>query len=129
MAIAVFPLAYIIWHYSEAPYYFFGVFSNIIWFLWNYFSIKILLQTLFSPWRRMINDEEGGNKIWKIFANLILNSLSRFIGFFMRAFTIILGLAIIFITIIGMILFYVLWIVLPILIPILLFAGLQILLN
>jgi hypothetical protein len=127
MNLALLPIYYFSWHYTVAFSDLWRFFSNIIWFLWNFFSISLLSKTLFSPWKRMVNDEEGGNKIWKVFANAVINFLMRFVGFFMRAFTIGLGLVCVISVSIFAIIFTLIWIILPFLTLALLFAGIQIL--
>jgi ATP-dependent Clp protease ATP-binding subunit ClpC len=80
----------------------------------NNFSFPVLLKSLFSPWKRMIiEDDSPGFNIQRFFENLTFNVISRSIGFIARLILIVTGIiATIFITLTGII-FVLLWIVFP----------------
>ena len=114
---------YILWHYTKAWSDMMRIIGNYLWFVGNFFSINLLLQTLLSPWRRLSvssgrHGEEG------FFGALIINTLMRFVGFFIRLFTIIIGS----VSLLGtMFLGFVLalaWLALPLIVFFLFFAGL-----
>src|SRR3989344_5618520 len=46
-------LKYIEWHFIAAPKEILKGWGNILWFGFNYFSVPLLLKTLFAPWRRI----------------------------------------------------------------------------
>lgn len=84
---------YITWHYGKAFSDIFRIFGNLIWAVANFFSIKILLKTLFAPWRRLQEEKKKpGFDLEEWAGNFIVNELMRVVGFLIRIFTIALGL-------------------------------------
>ena len=73
---------------------------NFIKFWWYFFSIPLLLKTLFSAWHRDATKYPKGFALKEFSQALIFNLLSRFIGAFVRLITIIFGLAIMLIFIV-----------------------------
>lgn len=81
------------WYFNEGIHGTFEIWKNFLFFIWNFFSVKELFLTLFSPWHR---DAAAGN--WRgwhplkrsevIFENLF----SRLIGAFVRLCFIFLGI-------------------------------------
>lgn len=39
------------WHYGQGLRELFGVVGNFLWFIKHFFSFKLLLNTLFAPWK------------------------------------------------------------------------------
>lgn len=89
--------------------------KNYIIFATQYFSIPLLLRTLFYPWKRDITKKPRGLDIKKFFEYLVFNAISRGIGFIVRFLTIIVGIVFLFLTIIAGAIFFVLWLLLPLL--------------
>ena len=93
--------------------------SQIVWLLMlknlDYFSIPILLKTLFSPWKRDVisTKDLSLNEKFRIW---IFNLMSRLIGAVIRLFTIFFGLFLtLFLFIFGLIVVMI-WIIFPFLI-------------
>lgn len=85
---------YVRWHYSKAFVDIWRVYTNILWLVYNFFSIEILAKTIFAPWRRLKEyRREGQSRVKAFFANLLINTLMRLVGFCIRLATITLGLA------------------------------------
>ncbi|MDD5146330.1 MAG: hypothetical protein PHN39_01070 [Candidatus Pacebacteria bacterium] len=84
--------AFIFWHLCEAPKAITTIWKNYLFFYWEYFSIPILLKTLFNHWRKLVNSYGRGFDIKRFFSTLAENLISRFLGFLVRAVTIIIGL-------------------------------------
>jgi hypothetical protein len=82
---------YLSWHYFSALKDYSRVSKNLLWFVFNFFSINLLLETLFSPWKRLSGDEYGG-KDSNAFTDFIVNILMRISGFIIRICTIALGI-------------------------------------
>lgn len=104
---------WVLWHFWEMPKFLVSVWNNYIMFAMNYFSLPLLLSTLFSPWRR---------NAWKFpktfdlqeYANVIVSNIfSRIIGFILRFALIIIGsLFQVFVLIAGL-LVVLFWILIP----------------
>lgn len=116
------PLAYLWWHYALAWVDLARLYHNLAWFLWNFFSISLLLRTLFSPWRRL--HESARKEAGGLLGSLIMNTILRFIGFFARVATIVFGLAsLVLLGVVG-VAFLVLWPLLPFIALALMLTGL-----
>ncbi len=105
---------YILWHYSRGFTDVFTGWRNILWFVWNYFSIGLLLRSLFSPWRALSEEKRGtGFDLAEYLSNLLINTIMRAVGFFIRLIFIVIGLiawVIVFLTFPILIVF---WVSLP----------------
>lgn len=78
----------------------------------DYFSIGLLLKTLFSPFRQIASDETGRDISSKM-AAMLDRLLSRTIGAFMRIFMIVTGAIFLLIKSIFIILELLIWPLLP----------------
>ena len=118
-------LNYLVWHYSRAIIEFSHIYKNILTFLFNFFSIPILVRSYFAPWRRM--GEDYTKNIFIDFedaaAVFVVNIIMRIVGIVMRTFIILFGLF--FVTVVA--LFYpillILWLLLPLILIVLVFLG------
>ena len=101
------------WYYGEAVKDILTGWRNYIIFSLNYFSIPLLLRTLFSPWRRDITKKPRGLDVQRIFEYVAFNSISRGLGFLVRFFTIIAGIIFSLVVVISGFVFFVIWLILP----------------
>ncbi|PIP73828.1 MAG: hypothetical protein COW88_00750 [Candidatus Lloydbacteria bacterium CG22_combo_CG10-13_8_21_14_all_47_15] len=115
---------YIVWHYTGAFRAIFGVWTNFIWFLYNFFSIPLLFRTLFSPWQRLDIERRRGFNFEEFGTALIVNTIMRIVGFGVKSITIMFGLASLLALVVAGILFFFVWILLPVIITGLFFTGL-----
>src|SRR3989344_561525 len=100
--------------------------GNILWFNLEYFSLFVLLKTLFSPWRRQTVSYGKGFNLGRYFEALIGNLISRILGAIIRSTLFIAGLcAELALVFLGPIVFVV-WFVLPVLLALSLVQGLKI---
>ena len=82
---------WLLWHYYEMPKFLFLVWKNYVVFGLNYFSIPLLLKTLFSPWRKYNWRYPKGFDIKEFLNTFISNTFSRFLGALCRIVLIIIG--------------------------------------
>lgn len=115
---------YLVWHYTHGILNYLCIWGNFIWFSYNYFSFKILLKTLFSPFKRLTEKNYRGFDPGKFFADLIVNILMRVVGFLMRVCVIFAGVIVTTIVVIGGLGLFFVWLVLPPFIGFFIIAGL-----
>ena len=101
---------YVRWHYSTAFIDIKNLATNFISFIYTFFSIPLLLRSLFSPWRRF-SDSYGKQE--SIFETLIFNVIMRFVGVFVRLLFIVMGVALLVIVICLSVLVFLTWLLLP----------------
>jgi hypothetical protein len=106
-------LAYIKWHYSQGLREFFGVTGNFLWFVANFFSFKLLLRTLFAPWRRLGEHYEGGLDLSAFASVIIVNSLMRIFGFFTKMIVLLIGFVAYLLVIIFSFFIFFIWLLAP----------------
>ena len=80
----------------------------------DFFSIQILLKTLFKPYKQ-ISADESSNSIGMFFQVFFDKLISRIVGFFARTFMIVAGIIVIILQLIMNCMFFVLWLIIPIL--------------
>ncbi len=103
-----------IWHFKGAPLVIFKTWSNFLKFGLRYFSIPLLLKTIFYPWKRISESYRGG--IANFSENLeilILNTFSRFLGFIIKTILIFFGLLFLFFVFITGLIAFLAWIIFP----------------
>lgn len=115
---------YFQWHYTLAFVDIFHIWRNITIFLFNFFSIPILVRTLFSPWRRLQAERETqGFDLIDSLSTGFINLIMRIVGAMMRSVLIVAGLIVVSLEIIAGIIFLLLWTFAPIIVILLLTAG------
>jgi len=102
-----------LWHFYEMPKFLFSVWKNYLKFGSNYFSIPLLLKTLFSPWRKYKWIYPKGFDVVEFFNTLISNTFSRILGSMCRVVLIILGIISQILIFIAGILVILFWIFIP----------------
>lgn len=114
---------YLLWHYSRAYIEWFNVWTNLLWFVVNFFSIPQLIRSWFSPWKRMTEERTKAWDFEDFAGTILINLLSRIIGAMLRTVVIAMGLvALAFMMAFG-VLVYALWLIAPILILALIITG------
>ncbi len=118
-----FLMFYIVWHYSRALYDFFGLWENAFRTVIHFFSIPLLLKTLFSPFHRLSETPPRGFHPGDFIAALTVTLIMRIVGIILRSTLIIAGvLTLLVVTLVGAVCF-VGWLFLPVLIGALLITG------
>ena len=118
-------LQYLSWHFLEASKNILVAWKNFLKFGLNYFSIPLLLKSLFSHWHKYSWAYPRGFYIGKYLEVFISNLISRILGAVLRTFLIIFGiLAEIFVIFAGVIVFLG-WLLLPALLIVGLVFGIK----
>lgn len=81
------------WHFYEMAKFLLSVWKNYILFSMSYFSLPLLVQTLFIPWRRYQWVYPRGFDPWQYFEIFVSNVVSRVLGAICRVVLIIMGAA------------------------------------
>ncbi len=114
---------YIHWHYRRAVKGIADLTFNFIWFWWHFFSIGLMLKTLFSPWQRLHETKHKTLDLEEISSVFLINTVMRLVGFVVRATFVIIGLVLIILTALVGVCVLVMWLVLPITIIFFLVLG------
>jgi hypothetical protein len=107
---------YLMWHYSAAITDFTRLSRNFFSFIIYFFSIPVLLRTLFSPWQRMGEQYHKGNGLESFASTIVVNTIMRVIGFGMRSVLIVVGIVSFALYLVCAVLAFVLWFALPVLV-------------
>lgn len=113
------------WHFFEQPKLFLKIIKNLAFFGIDYFSLPLLLKTLFAPWRRYTWTYPKGLDIGKIFETFISNLISRIIGMVMRLFLIFFGIIFEIVVLFGGGIFVFCWFFSPLIIIFLIFYAIS----
>jgi len=110
------------WWLSHAPGRILYISKKLISYFYSYFSINLLLKTLFDPWKKDEIDTTNMAmddiiKVW------FMNLISRVVGASVRSITIMVGLGAIAGVFIGSVLFFIGFILLPVLVVFLIING------
>lgn len=115
---------YLRWHYSVSLSSYRGIFQNFLWFLYNLFSIELMVRTLFVPFHRLKDHAaHHGLDVAAASEELVVNTLMRLVGFLMRCMLICAGALFIVLTLIVGGLFFAVWFLAPLLLALLVTAG------
>lgn len=101
------------WHFYSMPKFLLEVWNNYILFALNYFSLFILLKSLFSPWRKYRWNYPKGFNAVEFLNTLISNFFSRIIGAVMRVFLILAGIIFLMFTAVAGAVVFLFWIFIP----------------
>ena len=80
------------WQFFDMPKEILKAWRNFLKFNLNYFSVGLLLKTLFSPWRRIQVSYGKGFDISRYFSAFASNMIFRFLGAIVRSFLILAAL-------------------------------------
>lgn len=117
--------SYITWHYTSAYRASWGVWRNIVWFLYHFFSLPLLFRTYFSRFERLGESYGRGFDPRTFFGSLIVNTIMRLLGMALRTVVILMGIAMILITAALAVLFYILWTAWPAVLLLMVIVGLD----
>lgn len=120
------PILFLNWWYGFAYRRLFKYIRAVFIYIFDLFSVKLSLLTLFAPWKRDSISYEGLSLQQK-FEVWTLNIASRFVGFFIKTINLIIYLFMTCIAAISSLIFVVVWPLYPILIIYLIYIGIFIL--
>lgn len=106
---------YFLWHYRRAFGELFHVWLNFLWFTIHFFSIPQLLRSWFAPFKRITEPRRRGFNFEDIAGYVIINLMSRFVGFIIRGVILVVGFSVLLTLIITGALLHVLWVFVPLL--------------
>lgn len=105
---------FFLWYYSRAFYEIISVWMNLMWFITHFFSMPLLLKTLFAPWKRM-TDSNRHTGLEDLLATIVMNIMTRVFGAIIRICIITVGLLILLFGIVALCLIVLSWVILPLL--------------
>jgi hypothetical protein len=104
---------YFVWHYSSALRDLCALWLNVMWFINHFFSMPLLIRTLFSPWRRITDPFHRGS-IEDYMSSFVMNVMTRVFGAGVRLVFLGMGLVCMFICSIAFLISLAVWITLPV---------------
>ncbi len=111
---SLFIFDYLVWHYSHAFRDMGVLWFNFMWFTVHFFSMPLLLRTLFSPWKRL-SDTYRRDGVEKMAETFVFNLMSRMLGFLVRGVVLGLGLGVLLVLLVSFMLLLSVWLFLPML--------------
>jgi len=106
---------YLRWHFGKQTRKILRGWKNFLAFGVYFFSITLLLKTLFSPWRRISWSAGRGFDLWEQFLVLFSNLFSRLLGAMVRIPVILMGIFFELLVLAFGAGLFLLWLVLPLL--------------
>lgn len=101
------------WYFLIAPKKILQVWRNFLFFGWHFFSVGLLVRTLFAPWKRESVKHRNGPNLKLFLEALIINIFTRCLGALVRLVIIILGLVFELIILFLGLLFFIGWLLFP----------------
>jgi len=118
---------YLIWHFFDMPKNILRAWRDYLRFNLNYFSVPLLLKTLFSPWKKYRVSYGKGLDVGKYLEAFFSNLIFRIFGAIIRAFLIVIGITAEFVIVLGGAMAFFAWLVLPALLILGIYYGFRIL--
>lgn len=102
------------WFYTKGLDYYLTTWAGSINWTLHYFSPGLLLRTLFSPWKRMIEDDSSpGFNFQKKFEVFTFNLISRGVGAAVRMTLFLVSIVFLIFSVLGGALGFVFWMIMP----------------
>jgi len=122
-------LTYFKWHYGEGVKELLSIVASFFLFILHFFSMPLLLKTLFHPWRRMNEAYKRGLDPEALLSALLVNIIMRGVGFVSRISIIIIGVILLVIGGVLGLLLVIAWLFLPLLLVILFAVSISLILK
>ncbi|MBD3208495.1 MAG: hypothetical protein GF370_03505 [Candidatus Nealsonbacteria bacterium] len=120
-------LLWLKWQFWDAPSFILRVWKNFLRFGLEYFSVPLLLKTLFAPWRRYQWSYPRGFDLFIYLEVLFSNVLFRSMGALFRSVLIVVGVVFEFFVLLVGFLALAIWLILPFFLLWLTFNGIRLL--
>jgi len=117
-------LGYLKWHYGKAVRSLGSVWKNFLYFILDFFSIQLLFENFFDPWKKMTDPYPSLIEFKEFFYILVTNIITRIIGIIMRTILLLIGLVCYIIFAILYPLALIIWLALPIIITVMIISSL-----
>jgi len=91
MGFITFGLNYFKWHYTRGLVSLLIIVKNIFLFIFDFFSIYLLIVTLFSPWRRLGEEYVPRSGMSALLETIFINTMMRLVGVVLRLILLIAG--------------------------------------
>ena len=105
---------YLHWHYTRAFVEIFKLWTNLLWFVKEFFSFYILLKTFFMPWQRLRGESRGTIGEW--LGSKIITLCMSVVGMIVRSIVIVFGAVVMLLVFLAGVLLMGVWPLLPILV-------------
>ncbi len=107
-------MEFIVWHYTKGLQFYISRWLSYFDWVNHYFSVPLLIQTLFSPWKRLVVDDRmSGFNLRRFVEKITFNIISRGIGALIRFSLFWVGLALIIVVCLVGVLGLFIWLVVP----------------
>jgi len=114
---------YLRWHYSRAISALTEIWKNFLFFVSEFFSIKLLFRNFFDPWKKMADSYPKSFNLKDYFFTFIANLIVRIVGILMRIGLLLIGLTCYLLTALLYPVALIIWLLLPIIVVIILIIG------
>ena len=114
---------YLLWHYTRAFRDMAITMRNVFYFVVHFFSIPLLIRTLFAPFKRVTEAYEHRG-IEAFMETFVVNVMTRIVGAFVRLSIILIGLLTLVFTVFGCLFFFIFWVTAPFVLSFLFCKGL-----
>ncbi len=121
--------SWIKWHFIETPKNLLFGWFNYLKYNIDYFSIPLLVKTLFSHWRMYKEPYPKGLEPTKIFYVFMGNMIARVLGAIVRVFVIAFGIIVEVVIFFGGIIIIFGWLILPFFIILFFWSGVHLLIS
>lgn len=109
-------MSFLSWHYTQGISYYFQRYLFSLQWISHYYSLGLLLTSLFSPYKRIVNTEKKpGFDVGRWFEKISFNIVSRFIGAIVRLILFVAGCFSLLVVGVMGVLGFLIWLLIPML--------------
>ncbi|MBU2592664.1 MAG: AAA family ATPase [Patescibacteria group bacterium] len=106
-------MSFLVWHYTKGLNFFLNRWLFVLTWVNHYFSIGLLIKSLFAPWKRLIIEESDSPGLKGFFDRFTFNLISRAIGAVVRLAVVLAASLILVLTVIAGFLLFLIWLIFP----------------